>query len=227
MRTHHAVVLAPLALSLACGLAVPLPLCAPASAQEPAQPAPAPPEFPPFPEVSKGFEKVASTADGAPSMYTLYKRDKDARLLAELPRSYENQKVFIATTYAGGVSNTGIQLSEFYCYWRRYDKKLALIEPNTGVRATGDQESKKSGERLYTDRVILEVPIAAMGPGGGPVIDLSGLLVGQVEKFFGGSAARNNKGLSRIVKCKAFPQNVELAFEMPGGDGRLQTLYYS
>jgi hypothetical protein len=221
MRTPFAVVALPLALSLVCGLATPLPLCSTAHAQE------APPEFPPFPEVTKGFDKVASAADGAPSMYTLYKRDKDAHLLAELPRNYDTQKVFIATTYAGGVSNTGIQLNEMYCYWRRYDKKLALIEPNTGVRATGDQESKKSGERLYTDRVLLEVPIATMGPGGGPVIDLSGLLVGQVEKFFGGGAARNNKGLTRITKCKAFPQNLELAFEMPGGDGRLQTLYYS
>lgn len=224
MRTHFSVV-APLALLLACGLA--LPIASTALAQEPAAPA-APPEFPPFADVSKGFEKVASPdGGGGGSMYTLFKRDKDARLLAELPRNFEQQKVFIATTYAGGVSNTGIQLSEMYCYWRRYDKKLALIEPNTGVRATGDQESRKSGERLYTDRVILEVPIAAMGPGGGPVIDLSGLLVGQCEKFFGGGAARNNKGLSRITKCKAFPQNLELAFEMPGGDGRLQTLYYS
>lgn len=230
MRTHLAVVVAPLTLLMVCGLA--LPVASTALAQEPAPAAPpappaTPPEFPPFAEVSKGFEKVGSSSDGAPSMYTLYKRDKDARILAELPRNFENQKIFIATTYAGGVSNTGIQLNESYCYWRRYDKKLALIEPNTEVRATGDQESRKSGERLYTDRVILEVPIATMGAGGGPVIDLSGLLVGQVEKFFGPSAARNNKGLTRIAKCKAFPQNLELAFEMPAGDGKLQTLYYS
>ncbi|MBY0307886.1 MAG: zinc-dependent metalloprotease, partial [Phycisphaerales bacterium] len=217
---------AALPLSLLAVSGMPLPVCSTAFAQEAPTP-PAPPEFPPFAEVSKGFEKVNSSADGTGPMYTLYKRDKDARLLAELPRNFEQQKLMIATTYAGGVSNTGIQLGELYCYWRRYDKKLALIEPNTGVRATGDQESKKSGERLYTDRVILEVPISSMGPGGGPVIDLSGLLVGQCEKFFGGGAGRNNKGLSRIAKCKAFPQNVELAFEMPGGDGRLQTLYYS
>ncbi|MFT3687105.1 MAG: zinc-dependent metalloprotease [Phycisphaerales bacterium] len=221
MRIHLVAALAPLALLSVSGL--PLPVCSTAFAQE----APTPPEFPPFGDVSKGFEKVATSSDGAAPMYTIYKRDKDARLLAELPRNFESQKIMIATTYAGGVSSTGIQLGDTYCYWRRYDKKLALIEPNTGVRATGDQESKKSSERLYTDRVLLEVPIATMGPGGGPVIDLSGLLVGQCEKFFGGGAARNNKGLTRITKCKTFPQNVELAFEMPGGDGRLQTLYYS
>ena len=39
-----------------------------------AQDAPAPPkpEFPPFTEVLKGYDKVVSTADGVRSLYTLY-----------------------------------------------------------------------------------------------------------------------------------------------------------
>jgi hypothetical protein len=187
-----------------------------------------PPEFPPFAEVSKGLEKVApASSDSTRSLYTLYKRDRDARLLAELPGDFERQRIFIATTYAGGVPFTGIQLGETYATWKRYDKRLALVEPNTTVRSTGDAESKKTEQRLYTDRVILDVPIVAMGPGGGPVIDMTGLLVGQAEKFFGPGAGRMNRALAKIAKSKAFPQNLEIAFEVPGADGRLQTMHYS
>jgi hypothetical protein len=185
------------------------------------------PDFPPFAEVSKGFDRVVSTADGAPSLYTLWKRDKDARMLAELPRDFGRQKIFIATTIAGGAPNTGIQLGATYAYWRRYDKRLALVEPNVAVRSTGDAESKRSEEKVYTDRVLMDVPIVAMGPGGGPVIDLSGMLVGQAERFFGFAAAGANKGLVKIAKAKAFPKNMELAFELPARNGVLTTLHYS
>lgn len=227
-----------LALAASAGLAAPVmaqdggePAEPPAGSSgggKPAGKASEPPEFPPFAEVSKGLEKVApSSSDSTRTLYTLYKRDKDARLLAELPPDFDRQRIFIATTYAGGVPFTGIQLGETYASWKRYDKRLALIEPNTLVRSTGDAESKKTEARLYTDRVILDLPIVAMGPGGGPVIDMTGLLVGQADKFFGPGAGRMNRSLAKIAKSKAFPQNLEIAFEVPGGDGRLQTMHYS
>ena len=185
------------------------------------------PDFPPFKEVSKDFEKVNSVADGQASLYTLYKRDKDERILAELPRSFERQRIFIATTIAAGAPNTGIQLGETYAYWRRYDKRLALVEVNTSTRSTGDAESKRAEEKVYTDRVILDVPILAMGPGGGPVIDLRETLVGQAERFFGFVAAGANKTLVTVAKAKAFPKNIEVAFELPTRGGQLTTLHYS
>ncbi len=203
----------------------------PAEAQPPRPPGAAPekgekPEFPEFSDVSKDYEKVISTTDGK-SLYTLYTRAKDGQVLAELPRNFESQKLFIAYNIAGGDPFAGIQLNDQYAYWKRYDKNLALIEPNYGVRTSGDLESKKGYERVFTDRVILQVPIACMGPGGGPVIDLDALLVGQAAKFFGAAGGRLNASLVKISKAKAFPENVELAFELPSGDGRLVTLAYS
>jgi hypothetical protein len=41
--------------------------------------------LPPFKEVSDGFTQVVSTTDGEPSLYTLWIRDKDGQMLAELP----------------------------------------------------------------------------------------------------------------------------------------------
>ena len=184
------------------------------------------PEFPPLKDVIKDYEKVVSTAEGEKSLYTVWVREKDGQVLAALPSGYENKKFFIALTIASGEEFAGLQAGDMYVYWKRYDKRLALVEPNIQIRSTGDDESKSSIERLFTDRVILDVPIAAMS-GGSPVIDMDELLIGQAGKFFGGSIRVSNKNLIKIKKAKAFPKNIELAFEIPTQNGRLQTLHYS
>ncbi|MBN2312682.1 MAG: zinc-dependent metalloprotease [Sedimentisphaerales bacterium] len=183
------------------------------------------PDFPPLNEVIEGYEKVVSMADGARSFYTIWTREKDGQMLAALPSGYERTKTFIAMTVASGDTFAGLQAGDMYVYWKRYDKRVALIEPNIEIKSTGDQESKDSIERLFTDRVILDVPIVTMS-GGSPVIDMDALLIGQANKFFG-PRLRASSRLIKIVKAKAFPNNVELAFEIPTEDGRLQTLHYS
>jgi len=184
------------------------------------------PEFPPLAEVIKDYQKVVSTADGAKSFYTIWTRQKDSQMLAALPAGYEGKKVFVAVTIASGEDYAGLQAGDMYVYWKRYDKRLALIEPNIRIRSTGDQESKSSIKRLFTDKVILDVPIVTMS-GSSPVIDMDALLVGQASKFFGSRVRVSNTKLVTIKKAKAFPKNVELAFEVPTGSGRLQTLHYS
>ena len=202
-----------------------------AGAEKPADEKPAAakpkPEFPPLDEVLKGYdEKVVSTADGEKGFYTIWTREKDGQMLAALPSGYEGKKFFIALTVASGESFAGLQAGDMYVYWKRYDKHLALVEPNIQIKSTGDQESKSSVERLFTDRVILDVPIVAMS-GGSPVIDMDALLIGQADKFFGSRVRVSNPRLIKIKKAKAFPKNVELAFEIPTQSGRLQTLHYS
>lgn len=187
------------------------------------------PEYPPHADVLKDFEKVVSTADDKPSLYTIWTRDKDGQMYAELPKNYVSQKYFVALTLSSGDRYAGLQSGEMYVYWRKYDNRLALIAPNLDTRSTGDEESKASVKRLFTDRVLLEVPIVTMGPGGGPVIDMDFLLVMNSPTFFGSSVfnPKLTPRLYKIEKAKAFPENVELAFEVPNSSGRLQTLHYS
>lgn len=180
-------------------------------------------DFPPFDKVSEGYRKVISTADGAESMYTLYRNDKENQLLAELPRNFEGRRFFAAVSIAGGSSFTGWQWNELYCYWRRINDELVLMQPELQYQARGDSEIKSSVVRTYSDRVLLSVPIVTMGPSGGPVIDLDALLVGQSGRF----ALPLNPRLTTIENCKAFPENIELSFEGPGPDGRLTQIYYS
>ncbi|MAT81238.1 MAG: hypothetical protein CMJ29_06280 [Phycisphaerae bacterium] len=184
-------------------------------------------DFPSFDSVTKEYSKVTPTADGQAGMYTLFVNDKTGKVLAELPRNFERQKVFIAFTIKGGISEAGVQAGDMYAYWKRFGKRLALIQPNYEVRTTGDKQSKAGYRRVHTDRVILDVPIVTMGSKGGPVIDLTNLLVNQSTKFFGGRTAGANTRLAKIAKAKAFPKNVELAFEMPLRGGKFGTIYYS
>jgi len=193
------------------------------AAQEPPKP-----EFPPHTTVLKEYDKIVSTADGARSMYTLWTRSKDGQVYAELPPTFAQKRYFIALTVASGDKYAGLQSGDYYVYWRRYNNKLALIVPDLDTRSNGDPESLSSVNRLFTDTMLLTVPIITMGPSGGPVIDLDSILVGKASKFFGPSVVnREMGGLFKLQKAKAFPLNIELAFEVPTASGKLSSLHYS
>jgi len=179
--------------------------------------------------IFKGMEKIVSTTDGKPAMFSLYVDKKKGDVLAELPKDFERKKYFIALTVAGGEIYAGLQAGDLYVYWKKYDNRLALIEPDLDTRSTGDFESKSSVSRLFTGRVIADVPIHARTIQGGTVIDMVDLLLGQAPKFFGfrGGVDPKSLRLREIKTAKAFPHNIELAFEIPSQNGKLKTLHFS
>ncbi|MEM8758421.1 MAG: zinc-dependent metalloprotease, partial [Planctomycetota bacterium] len=185
------------------------------------------PEFPKFEDVAKGFDKVVSTVEGDSSLYTIWIDRKTGQMLAELPRGYERQKHFFAMTVGSGEIFAGLQGRDLYTYWKRYNTRMALMAPEVQTRSTGDQESKDSVNQIFTDRVLLDVPIVCIGPNRQPVIDLDNLLAGKASSFFGGSARGANTNLMKVVKAKAFPQNIEVAIEMPTAGGILKEFHYS
>ncbi|MCA9289412.1 MAG: DUF5117 domain-containing protein, partial [Phycisphaerales bacterium] len=207
MRTRCSV-----ALAMAAGLAL---AAAPALAQGGRNNAQ---DFPPFDQTIEGYEKVTGQ-DG--SLWTLYVRERDAQVLAELPRNFESQRLFIYGMVAEGNPLAGVggigNDNENYCKWQRIGNRLALVSPELEYRTTGDAESRRSVEMMYTDQVILSVPIVTMGPGGGPVIDLDGLFLGQASRFFGGAASGIDISLARVSKTRAFPNNLIVGFRAPMG----------
>lgn len=185
-------------------------------------------DFPSLDDVTKGFTQIASSDQQNPQgLFNVWKREKDAKLLAELPKNFADKKYFVALTLSSGDRYAGLQSGDWVIQWRRYNKRMAVLVPNLDVRADGDAEAKASVKRLFTDQVLADVPILAIGPKGGPVIDLSGLLIGNASKFFGSSVRVTNPQLVSIDSAKVFPGNIELALEVVGNRGRLQTLHYS
>ena len=203
-------------------------LGAQAIAQDPPKPDPPKPEYPPSEKILEGYEKVV-TKPNIKSMYTLWTRQKDAQMYAELPRGFAQKKYFIATTVASGETYAGLQAGDVYVYWRQYDKHLALMTPEIEYRAVGDKEAESSVKRLFTDRVLLEVPIVTMGPGGGPVIDVDAMLLNPTLSFAPATVDFNltRNGVFSIHTAKAFENNVEIAFEVPDRSGILKVLHYS
>ncbi|MBL9134504.1 MAG: zinc-dependent metalloprotease [Verrucomicrobiales bacterium] len=185
------------------------------------------PDFPAHTEVLKDYEQVISSIDKAPSLFQIWVRRKDNQMLAVFPEKFAEKKYFIAMTVASGERYAGLQAGDMYVYWRRVDKRMVLIAPQLQVRSTGEAESKASVQRLFTDRVIVDVPILALVPGQGPVIDMDALLVGEASKFFGPMVNGAKTALAIIKTSKAFPGNVELAFEIPMANGLLKSLHYS
>lgn len=211
-----------------CGRIAVAALLAALGAQSLAQDPPKP-DYPPSEKILEGYEKVVTKANIKP-MYTLWTRQKDGQMYAEIPRGFAQKKYFIATTVASGETYAGLQAGDVYVYWRQYDKHLALMTPEVEYRAIGDKEAESSVKRLFTDRVLMEVPIVTMGPGGGPVIDVDAMLVNNPTLSF--SPAAVNYGLTRngvysIHTAKAFENNVEIAFEVPDNRGVLKILHYS
>lgn len=195
------------------------------------------PDYPPFAQVLEQYKQISTAPDIRP-LWTLYKHNKEERVLAELPPHFASQRYYIAPTAAGGETYAGLQADPIYAYFRKYGTRLALIAPNVDMRSSGDGESKSSVNRLFTDSVILETQILTMGPNGGPVIDLTSILVNNSPMFFagsmmGGSYRIANPGLIAHKKIKAFNENVEIAIEAPIFEGRgelgqkLKTLHYS
>ncbi len=184
-------------------------------------------DYPAFDKVTEGYKKIETAGDEAQSLYTLYVKENEGELLIELPKNYATKNYFIGLTVASGQVFAGLQAGDFYVQWREYNKRLALIAPNMQIRSGGDKESKDSVDRLFTGQVLLDLPILTMSPRGGPVIDGDQLLVANASVFFGSDGRSSNSRLAKIVKSKAFPQNIELAFELPNSRGQLQTLYYS
>ena len=184
-------------------------------------------ELPSFDKAAEGYEEleVLDQREVKP-LFHVWTKDK-SEVLAELPRKFANKRYFIALTVSSGDRYAGLQAGDWVVEWRRYGDRLALVAPNLSIRATGEAEAKASVERLFTDEVLLDVPIAAMGPHRGPVVDFDSLLVNNASKFFGSSVRITNPRITKIDSAKVFPENVELAFEIVGGGGRLQTIHYS
>jgi len=199
-----------------------------AIAQETPKPEPPKPDYPPSEKILEGYEKVV-TKPNTKTMYTLWTRQKDGQMYAELPRAFAQKKYFIATTVASGETYAGLHAGEVYVYWRQYDKRLALMTPEVEHRAVGDKEAESSVKRLFTDRVLLEVPIVTMGPSGGPVIDVDAMLLNPSLSFAPASvnSALTRSGVYSIHTAKAFENNVEIAFEVPDSSGVLKVLHYS
>ena len=184
------------------------------------------PDYPKLEVVTKDYTEI-KVQDGAKPFFRLWKNEKNGNMLAQLPKNFDSSKTrhFIAPTISGGETYAGLQSDAYYVYWKQYGKKIALIQENLNIKGS-DEQSKSSVKRLFTDKVLLNLPILHHTKGQGPVIDLDALLVSKASTFLGRSISPQSS-LIKIKKAKVFSKNIEVAFEVPMSNGILKTLHYS
>lgn len=181
-------------------------------AQDGEQAAPAP-EFPPFDKV------VGKEMETQTGLFPVYQTKTG--LFAEMPVGKE---FYLATSISTG-HYRGYQWGDSLLRWDRMEKMLVLKEPNYRYTLSQGGQMQEAVNRTYPDTVLGTVPIVCMGPNGGPVIDLKGLLVNQASIFVGG-IGRGDARLSQASKVKVFPGNVEIAMDLVSV-GSSVTVHYS
>ena len=82
---------------------------------------------------------VAHRSEGRRFVYrpTVSEEAVQREMLAELTKDFDKKKYYFALTVASGERFAGLQSGELYLEFRRYDKTLALVEPNLAARSTG------------------------------------------------------------------------------------------
>ncbi len=185
-------------------------------------------ELPPLEKVTEGYEKaVCMDQQNDKGLLNVWTKKDQGQMLIELPKNFAQKRYFIALTVSSGDRYAGLQSGDWVIQWRQFGDRLAVIEPNLKIRATGEAEAQASVSRLFTDSVMLDVPILSRTPMGGVVFDADEVLVGNATKFFGGSVRVANPRLVSLKQAKVFPANIEIAFEIVGASGQFQTLHYS
>jgi hypothetical protein len=179
------------------------------------------PTYPPFTTVTKDFKSKSG-------FFTVYADKKKTKTLIEIPANKLNKPFLMATSIAGGNTNTGWQWGDRLVYWKVQDKKLLLIEKNVQFRGKKGTPIGDSVIRTYTDRLVLAMPIKTKSLRGGYVLDGNRLFASWAFKLFGRFAAGLDSSLAVFTKLKSFAQNTEVAVTMPErGGGAFITLHYS
>lgn len=190
-----------------------------------ADPPPLGTDPPPVSELLEGYVKLRGNDGAEKTMYTMYYREKTGDILIELPPNYEEQRVFYGATFSGGLLTSGIQGSGQIGRWLKRGDRLCFVRPQLDVRTSGDAESQSSLSLLYPDWMFFDVPIAAIGEGGGPVIDLDEVFVDRVTRFFQVYPGPLLPELATFKKIKAYEDNFTVVFEMPAAGLLIQIAY--
>ncbi|MGD2109909.1 MAG: zinc-dependent metalloprotease [Phycisphaerae bacterium] len=180
----------------------------------------------PFPK----FDEVTKDMESKKGLFTLWSyppsakgKDKE-KLLCQVPKSFLGEDFMLSVSFSGGGFFTGFPLEERVVRWEQLDKKLLLIEPETGFITDASHTVSDVVRRTYPDRIRVSVPIVTKSPQGDPVIDLGRMLKSDFADIswmaripmFGGMAGAGgvNASLSKWTTKKSFELNVEIGVEL-------------
>ncbi|MEP4681056.1 MAG: hypothetical protein ABJ015_05365, partial [Rhodopirellula bahusiensis] len=85
-------------------------------------------DLPPFSKISEGYKQLpVSDQQAKKGLFNVWQHEKEASVLAELPKNFAGKKYFVALTLSSGDRYAGLQSGDWVVQWRRYNNRLALI----------------------------------------------------------------------------------------------------
>lgn len=143
---------------------------------------------------------------------------KDGKLYAELTPGNLNKDYIIVTSIARGIGQGSLLGGmswgfgdDWLWQFRKVDDKIHVVRRNIRFTAKKGTPEAKAVELAYTDSVLFALPIVAKAPGGGMVIDLDSIFMGdlpQIGQVLRGFSFTSSRSTWSMVK--ALRDNVEL-----------------
>jgi hypothetical protein len=171
--------------------------------------------------------KDAKPIDG---MIRLYRRENN--LFAELQGGDYSSEYIVLISIARGIGRgqlLGGMSWGFGDDWvwtfRKVDDKVHVIRKNVRFKAEKNTPEATAVKNAYTDSVLFSLPIAAKGPKGGDLVDLSPIFMSdlpQIGRYLSGFSFARDKSTWEAVK--GFKDNIELtvaATYQSGGQAEL------
>ena len=161
-------------------------------------------------------EVLLKDAKTIPGLIPLYQ--KDAKLYAELTSSHYSSEYLVLISIARGIGQ-GMLLGgmtwgfgdDWVWKFRKVGKKVHIIRRNVRFKAKKGTPEANAVKNAYTDSVLFSLPIAAKGPKGGDLVELSPVFLSDLPQIsfvlpgFSFSASKSTWG-----SIKGFERNVEL-----------------
>jgi hypothetical protein len=157
--------------------------------------------------------KDAKVVEG---LFMLYR--KDTKLYAELGSAHYNTNYIVLISIARGVGQ-GVLMpgmtwkndEDWVWQFRKVENRVLIVRRNFRFRAKSGSPQAGAVQNAYTDSVLFSLPIAAKGPGGGDLVDLSTVFLSdlpQISQAMPGFSFSKPRSLWSEVK--GFKDNTEL-----------------
>ncbi len=168
------------------------------------------PKHPPFAQVTKEHKII-------PGLIPLY--HKEGSVLAEFAPSQLNRDYIVNISIARGIGHGhllggmtwGGNGEDAIWQFRKVDDQIQVVRRNVRFMAAKGSPEEKAVGIAYTDSILFSLPIATMSPGGGYVVDLNAIFMGDLPQIGhdlpGYSFAQNR---STWAEVRGYPDNIEL-----------------
>src|SRR5438876_11678517 len=177
---------------------------------------------PPLGAQSDDGAKYAALIKEAKTQAGLIKvHHKDGKVYFELTAGNMNKDLIVAISIARGIAQGQVLAGMTWGFgddwlwrFRKVDDDIQIVRRNVRFTAKGGSPEEKAVKLAYTDSVLYALPVAAKGPGGSYVIDVTPVFMSdlpQISSVLPGflfSASR-----SSWASVKGLEENIELEVE--------------